>query len=394
MPTFRAKPVDLPSPEENRHWEQEASYFQYKEGNPRAPQDSSDYAGWGIPPAKMPPPDAAAYVIAHYRQDELGLRNHDRNSRDYQPLHPMYKWSFILACMGHFMWFRTTAGAKWVMKLYGVQEADPFHEGYAYFLHDEKTGQNSLLQPPVYKNDPHTQKKTITGGVELRIFRTWERNLDPACSAQNRGPLEEIKKLLTRVRSPYASKEIAFPDDNVFFWVSEMIRDWFLESNPNKDWPTRKADRICGWQWVKNLERQPGVKFFEPMEQVSLYKGRAYRLKDVNGGVYWAGGKDMRIVPLKDLYLNQKAMSEAQVEETFRCANCRKQRACVPYTGNQHRCCNCYAVELEQGDRPTLERCTMDRECKTCPDVIGSHSELVTIKNRLNRPARTGPVPR
>lgn len=394
-PTHRAKPNDRPTAEEERFWAQEADYFLFKEGNPRAPQDSSDYTGWGIIPSKLPPPDALSYLIGHFRQDELGIRNHDRHRSDYTPLHPMYRWSFLCACMAHFLWFRTAAGAKWIMRLYGFEEVQPFHEGYAYFLIDKNTGTPSHLAAPTYQQDPHRpSKRKLVDGVEIRIFRTWERNLDPPCAVTNKAPLDEMKKLLTRVRSPYARDEIAFPEDQVFFWVSEILRDWFLEASPDKDWPTRKPDRIVGWQWVKNLERAPGVKFFEPMEQIQLYKGRAYRLQDPRGGVYWCGGKDIRIVPLKDLYREQKVLTEAQVEDMFRCKNCRKQKACTPVTGDQHRCCHCYGVELEQGDRPMLNRCTMDRECKACPDVITSNTDLVTLKQRLNRPVQTRPVPR
>ncbi len=394
-PSFRVKPLDHPSTEDIRFWAEEAEFFRFSEGNPRAPQDSSDYIGWGISSEKLPPPDAVSYVISHYREDELGERIHDRDHSDYKPLHPMHKWSFLCACMAHFLWFRTAAGAKWIMRLYGTQEVKPFHEGYAYFWVDPRTGTPALLKPPTYQPDPRNpNKKKIVDGVELRIFREWERLMDPPCSVQNRVPLEEMKTLLTRYRSPYAPRELALPDDQVFFWVSEILRDWFLEPHPNKDWPTRKAGRVCGWQWVKNLERSPNVKFFDALERVSLYRGRAYRLGDATGGVYWCSGKEIRIVPLKDLYAEQKAMTEDQIEERFRCKNCRKRKACVPYTGENRRCCHCYALEIEQGDRPTLNKCTMDRECKTCPDVITSHSELVQLKNRLARPARTGPVPR
>jgi hypothetical protein len=395
MPSYKVNPTDLPTTEDERFWAEEAEFFRFKAGNPRAPQDSSDYAGWGIPPEKLPPPDAIAYVIAHYRENELGLRNHDKEHSSYTPLHPMFKWSFLCACMAHFLWFRTAAGAKWVMRLYGVEEVVPFYEGYAYFWVDPKTGTPALLSRPVYQQDPNNPtKKRLVDGVELRIFREWERNLDPPCSAQIRGPLEDMKKLMTKYRSPYASREPSIPDDKVFFWVSEILRDWFLESQPNRDWPTRKPARVCGWQWVKNLERSPQVRFFEAMEKVSLFRHRAYRLKDVNGGVYWCGGKEFKIIPLKELYLEQRTMSEPEVDAIFRCKNCRKRKACVPSTGDQHRCCHCFSVEIERDDRPMLNKCTMNRECKACPDVINTHNDLVELKNRLNRPARTGPVPR
>src|SRR5690606_4052160 len=178
MPSFRANPTDLPTPDDERFWAEEADFFKFKPGNPRAPQDSSDYLGWGIPKEKLPPPDAVAYVIAHYREQELGLRIHDKNSSSYVPLHPMFKWSFVCACMAHFLWFRTDEGARWIMRLYGIEEIKPFYDGYAYFWIDQH-GKEWLLPQPQYKQDPNNLKKVIASGVELRIFREWERNLDP-----------------------------------------------------------------------------------------------------------------------------------------------------------------------------------------------------------------------
>lgn len=395
MPSIRVKPTDRPSREDEEFWSEEAEYFRFKQANPRAPQDTSDYRGWGIPADKLPPPDAIAYVIGHYMEDELGLRVHDKNRPDYVGLHPMFKWSFLCACMAHFLWFRTRAGAEWIMRLYGVQEKDPFRAGYVYFWVDSRTGTPALLKEPVYQRDPNNpNKKKLVDGVELRIFREWERKLDPPCSVENQAPLEEMKKFLQQYRNPYAARDIAFPDNQVFFWVSEVLRDWFLEAKPNREWPTNKGTRICGFQWVRNLERAPNQPFFEALSKVALYKGRAYRLKDATGGVYWCSGKEIRIVPRNDLYIEQRVMTDEQIDGMFRCHNCRKRKPCVPYTGEHRRCCHCYAVEVETNERPTLEQCTMDRECKRCPDVLTTHSDLVTLKNKLNRPAKTGPVPR
>jgi hypothetical protein len=394
MVSLHAKPIDRPSAEEEKFWAVEAEHFRFQEPNPRAPQDTSDYRGWGIRDDKMPPADAVSYVLCKFREDELNLPHHDHKRSDYTPLHPLFKWSFLSVCMAHFLWFRTTAGAKWIMRFYGVQEVDPFREAYAYFWADQNTGSTVLLEPPVYNTHERTLRSKLVDGVELRIFRDWEKVLDPPCSATNRAPIEEMRKLLNQHRNPYATTEAYYPSEELFFWVSEVLRDWFLETAPNRDWPTRKPTRICGWQWVKQLERAPGVKFYDPIEKVALHRGRAYRLKDARGGLYWCGGKEIKIVPLKDLYLSQGVMTEGQINEQFVCKNCRKRKACVPATGESHRCCHCYAVEIDRSDRPTLERCTMDRECKACPDVITSHGELVTLKNRLNRPARTGPVPR
>lgn len=394
-----AKPTDRPTPGEEQMWAEEAEYFRHREPDPRAPRNSQESLGWGIPTELLPPPSAVEYVIAKYREQQLQIHEHDPKSQRYIPIHPMYKWSFVLVCMSHFLWFRTKSGAAWVNRFFGVEEVKPFYEGYAYFWVDPearepKLKEGSLLVPPTYKEDAITGRKDLVSGVELRIFRQWEKNLEPPCSMSNQEPIEEMKKLIQRYRAPYAKRDLAMPKNELFMWVSEILRDWFMEQQPSKDWPTRKPNRIVGWQWVHNLERGPNEKFFEAMQKTALYRGRAYRLKDHTGGVYWCSGKEIRIVPLKELYRLENRMSEAEVEAMFRCPNCRKVRACTPATGDAHRCCQCYAVEMERGERPTLMKCTMDRECKACPEVIGSHTELVELKNRLSRPARTAPVPR
>jgi hypothetical protein len=387
------RPTDRPTRDEQQHWEAEANAFAYKPGNPQAPQNSIDYRSWGIPREKLPPPDAFAYVMAHYREHEQSLRVHDKGHRDYVEIHPAYRWSFAAACMAHFLWFRSPAGAAWIMGLYGVEEVQPFYDGYSYFWIDQ-TGKAMQLAPPQYQVDRFTERKKLVAGVELRIFREWERMLDPPCSQQRPGPVEEMKQLLLSYRNPLVKTEPHLPNEQVFYWVSEVLRDWLLEPKPDREWPTRKVDRISGMQWVQQLDRGPNTKFFEALEKIATYKGRAYRLRDNNGGVYWCGGKEIRCVPLKDLYLDNKLMNAGEVEVAFRCTSCQKLRACLPHTGTAKLCCHCYSVEMDQNDRPTLERCTMDRECKNCPDMISSPQDLVTLKNRLNRPARTGPVPR
>lgn len=395
MAPSQPRPTDQPTREEQRRWEAEAASFEHKPSNPNASPGSVEHRSWGIPRDRLPPGDAISYVLAHFRESVQNIRNHDRNHRDYIALHPMFKWSLISVTIAHFLWFRTSAGARWVMRFFGVEEVDPFREGYHYFWIDPRTQNPFGLDVPTYSSSPYNpEKQVLTSGVELRIFRQWERNLDPPCSPDNRRPIDAMKRLLTLARSPYADGEIALPDDQVFHWVSERLRDWFCEPQPNHDWPTRKPDRIVGWQWVKKLERAPGVPFFEGIEKTGLFKGRAYRLKDPSGGIHWCSGKEIRVVPLKDLYREQGRLTEPQITETFQCQSCRKVVACTPYTGIHKRCCHCYALELEQGERPTLDRCTMDRECKACPNMIGSYQDLVTIKNKLNRPARTGPVPR
>jgi hypothetical protein len=409
MVSFNVNPTDRPTTSDAKFWAEEATHYRYHAANPRAPTGSGEAVGWGIPTDRMPPADAIMYVLSRYRQEELGLRLHvhtehcaSRRVRGsicdcpYTPLHPMFKWSFVSSIIAHFLWFRTGPGANWVMSLYGTQEVEPFADAYAYYWIDKRSGAAvELLTPntkPIYEVNRYTKQRELVRNIELRIFREWERCLEPACSAANPQPVEQMKKLFNRFRSPYANQDAPLPDDGVWHWVSEVLRDWFLEPKPNKEWPTHKPNRITGWQWVKGLERKPGVLFFEGMSKVPLYKGRAYRLKDARGGIYWCGGEEMRLVPLKELYEIQQTMNDDQLEKGFRCVSCRKRRTCVPVTGEHRRCCHCFSVELERDEHPTLDKCTMNRECRQCPDVIQNNHDLVRLKNSLSRPGTTGPV--
>ena len=174
-----------------------------------------------------------------------------------------------------------------------------------------------------------------------------------------------------------------------YFWVSEQLRDWFLETNPNKHWPSEKPNRIGGYQWAKALERKKGVLFYDALDKVELFKTRAYRLKDQRGGVLWAGGKDMRVIPLPDYFRTYECnrFTDHQLDNAFRCSSCGKMRACTPATGEHKMCSRCFGSIAEKDDRPSLDRCTM-HECHKCPDHLANHSDLVNLKNKLNEEYR------
>lgn len=80
-------------------------------------------------------------------------------------------------------------------------------------------------------------------------------------------------------------------------------------------------------------------------------------------------------------------LSEHHIEGLFRCSSCGKVRTCTPVTKNQKMCCHCFGSIVEKDTRPTLDWCTM-KECKHCPDYLESKSDLVNLKNRLNREAQ------
>lgn len=392
QPNLRAKPRDIPTISETEFWRQEYSFFDHRPPNHGAADGSPEYLGWGIPPEWRAPRDAVEYVLACYREKALGMHVHDPNHRDFEPLHPMYYWSFVTICLAHFLWFRTTkSGFNWILNFFGVQEVDPFYAGYRYLWVPPKGGDPQHLPPPVYQ-EQRDGTLALAGGICLRIFRPWETDHTAPIPQEKSPSIDDMKEILGKVRSPRADREIRWPDDDIFVYVSQFIRNWFAE-DVRRDWPSYRDDRISGPHWVKTLEREPGVPFFSGLAYCAKFNGRAYRLEDPDKNICWAPWDQMRLVPNIDLD-RLDGYTDEQIQETYYCNSCRATRTCVPFTRSGHMCCHCYSLQRDPPDRPTLERCSMNRECRACPDRIDSNSELVNIKTRWNTPVRTGPFPR
>ena len=376
MSRFTISQAYQPTQDEISRWSREAEYFAYREPNPNAPSTSSSARGWGVPKEYKPPVDAVEYVTAMFKRDVAGVSVE-------AVLRPEFRWSIFSVCMAHFLWFRTEDGAKWVMRFFGVEEVPPFTDAYVYFY---------LNKANLVNGEPTRVPVDHTTGIELRIFRSCERELDPPIESQHDETIATMQAMLRKARDPNSTELIAEATPDMYFWVSEQLREWFLEPKADPRWPTQKPTRITGHQWAKALERRPGVLFFEALHNIELHKGRAYRLKDRQGGVMWCGGSDIRFMLKPDYYRANQVMSEHIIESTFRCSSCGKTRPCTPVTKDQKMCCHCFGAIVERDQRPTLDWCTM-KECKHCPDHLESKSDLINLKNRLNREA-TFPVNR
>lgn len=358
-----------PSYDELQRWDREAQYFEYQAPYPNAPRGTAAESGWGIPNGFGPSNDAVEHVMAKFKRDVAGVPNHEK-------LLPEYKWSIISVCMAHFLWLRTRMGAEWLMRFYGVEEIPPFFDGYAYiYVSQDKEGKHR-----------HNIELTKGGEIELRVFRRCERFLEPPVSDSTSPVVDDMQQTMKDVRSPDAQEPIAEASGDMYHWVSEQLRDWFLEPVPNKHWPTAKATRITGEQWARTLKRNDSQLFYEALDQIQLYKKRAYRLRGSDSGLLWCGGADIRAVPLQDYLRNSKQgqYSEHQIDNMFRCYSCNKLRACTPASGDHKMCSHCFGSVVQKDDRPALDWCTM-RECNKCPDHIVNHGDLVNMKNRLNR---------
>lgn len=354
------------SHEETVRWGRESKYFQFHPPLLNAPDGTSAANGWGIHPRFLPPNDAIEYVIAIFKRDVAGVSQEEK-------LRPEYKWSIISVCMAHFLWFRTSDGAEWLLRFFGVEEIDPFFSGYAYMY---VSRENDSKQ----KQYVHLEKD---GEVELRIFHRTERVLDTPVGEDNDEPIDHMQMIMKEARDPNAIDNIAEPSSDMYSWVSEQIRDWFIEVNPDKHWPSDKPNRISGYQWAKTLERKKGQLFYEAIDNVELHRSRAYRLKDSRGSILWCGGKDIRAVPLQD-HFKEKQYSSHQIDNMFRCSDCNNIRPCMPASGDYKLCSACFGSVIQKDERKALDLCLM-KECSKCDDHFESKSDLISLKNSLNR---------
>lgn len=382
MPSINVNPTDIPTPEDAAYWAEEIAAYSH------------------LPPELLAPRDCVDYVLGKYREDELNLYHHDpKDEYHYMALHPMFKVSLITAVWAHFLWFRTDPGAQWILNFFGVQRVRPFYDGYIYYKIIPGTQEAFELEPPAHDNSGQLVK-----GYDLWIYRQWERLVDPPCSEQNNAPFKEMVELLDRNRKGGARVAGEWKE-RVFYWVSERVRNWFLEAQANDRWPNYRRGRTTGAEWVRGVERSKGVPFYQALAKIAKYHHhsyksrssapvRAYMGRAPGQSWEWFDGSALRVVPRTDDCRLFKGWTEDQVSKTFRCGSCRRVRSCVSGT-TEGLCSNCYAKQVELGtSMPTLDRCTMLPECKACPDRIDSNTALVNLKQKWNREPRRGPVPR
>jgi hypothetical protein len=370
------------SHEETERWDQEAQNFEYQEGDPRAPKGSEEQKGWGIHPSERPPHDLVEYIMGKFREEVANVPQTDANGKLIQ-LRPQFKWSVLSICFAHFLWLREEPGAKWLMRLYEVEEVDPFWDAYSYFH--------------ITPGSQVPMRVDRAGPWELRIFRRIdEREKEAPVNLPDEGNLGGMIELLRRRRDPDAYDEMPIASDDLYQWASAHIRDWLVDPSPSRDFPVPRPDRISGEQWVRTLERSPGVLFYEGISNIEIYKRKAFRLRDarVTSGraVAWCGPENMKAVPNIDLDQHGRTMQAHDIDTKYRCVSCNSIRNCTPLTGKDNRMCAwCYGATVERDERPTMSFCTRS-ECRSknshCEKHISNQRQLTTIKNKLNRGAK------
>lgn len=373
--------------DEKRKWNAELEAFAFQAGNPRAPYGTPERLGWGIP-SEIVPRSAVEHIIRMYREEHENLHVHDSTAhRHYRELKPQIKAALILMAQAHFLWLRGAAGARWLMRMSGMEEVAPFYSGYTYIRRTSQNQGDPIPEPIRDRNEK------LIGGKELRIFRRWEWTVHDhekaPCTTSNPEVAADMIGILRRVRSPHVNEPMPELDKGWFVIVSQYFTDWF-ESGVK-----RRHDDITPSQWVQSLAK-PGTKFryYESMCRLGESDmERIYRLKDPSGKIEWLTRNDVVIAPNIDIDRLHHKISEVEVKDKYECTGCRNIRTCRPHTGNSKMCCHCYSMRMDPPSRPTLDLCSMNRECRACPDRIDSEALLTRTKNMWNH-ERRGSIPK
>jgi len=357
------------SQEEIEQWNLEAQYFNFQEGKPGAQE------GWGIPEVDMPPFDVVERVMAKFKSQVANFPLTDGYGQPTQ-LRPQFKWSVLSAVMAHFLWFTQKEGVEYIQRIHGIEEVPAFWSGYTYYYQDPNTGNPVRL--------------TEDSEWQLRIWRELEsKDQNPAIVLPDEENMIHMQTLMGRVRDPNAQTENPVAGDDMYQWVSAEIHEWLIEEKVDYEWPMPRKDRVSGYHWVRTHEKEPGIPYFDFINNVSRFGRQTYRIMDSRGGKLWCGVENIESHPNRDLYRHNGQMSDHQIENTYRCICCGKIRNCVPLTGDHHHLCAwCYGNTIERDERPTLDYCTR-LECggknSSCPKYMPSKRELISLKSKLNR---------
>src|SRR5579859_4584783 len=376
---FTYEPSTRPPPRvEIDYFDEQLRRFDFQAPDPTA-RSEARRRGWGFENHLRPPIDCWEFVVASLKK-KCGARLTDR-------LLPGVKFSLLTTLTTYFAWLRTRAGTEWLLALYGIFIIPP-HPGYAYFYQGER------LVPPQF---------------DLRIYEVDTSSRTAQTPADYGGPklLEWLTTTLESRRGPSSKddrdKPPPMPNDNIWRWVGETLRNWLMEKEPDREWPHRKPDRISGYVWAKEILR-PGSQtdyVWAVLGKAEVYRdSRLYRIQNPayeerleggvrkkvpprNPGLLWVDRKDMRVVPLDDLDQHLRVAPQT-IEARYRCKSCGQLRCCTTEKGSRDRLCmSCRATQLESGDRQSFLWCQYS-ECRNCPEYLRSPEDLINRISQLN----------
>jgi hypothetical protein len=251
----------------------------------------------------------------------------------------------------------------------------------------------------------HEGARLVEPDFDLRIYDVSPMNQTVRSPDELHGPalLQELQKMLEEKRgpSPHPCKHAS---EGLWKWVGSILRNWLVTKDADRDWPTRKTDRISGYTWAKGVLRPDSQTqpVWSILGQLDVYPSasRIYRIQrpayeivrvgnvdrkvqPQNPGVLWRGRGSIAAVPLDELDTKQGVPLET-VEARYRCASCGQLRCCSAPAGREQRLCmSCRGTQLESERRPSLKWC-LYRECGKCPEHLRDTEDYVNLVSRLN----------
>ena len=364
----------VPTQKDLDAWGGEFRLFDYQPPEPNAHSEARR-RGWGFEPYLKPPPDCYEFVAANLKREwKVNLTDRFR---------PEARYSILTTLMTYFAWLRTNEGTRWLLHLNGIQIIPP-HPGYAYFYKGER-----LIEPQfglrIYHVDGST--RTVKSPDEYYGGRL----------------ITELKTLFEQRRGP-SSRPTLHAGDGMWRWVGSFLRNWLIEREPDRNWPTPKPDRISGYIWARGLLR-PGSQtdyVWTALGKTEVYRdSRIYRIQrpayeqrlvggvmqqiaPQNPGVIWDDRKHMQTVPLDEVDRHDPQRSQT-IEGRYRCRSCGQIRCCTTTKGgtNERLCMNCRGTQLESAERRSLKWCQY-RECRRCPEHLRNEEDLINLVSRLN----------
>lgn len=363
----------VPSRDDIERWAREFQLFSYQPPDPNAVSEARR-RGWGFHPSLTPPVDCFEYIAANLKR-LWKVRLDD-------PFRPEAKYSLLTTLTTYFAWLRTEPGTMWLLALYGIRIMRP-HPGMAYLYKGER-----LVEPH----------------FDLRIYDLDPMNQTAKSPDEFYGPqiFGKLQKMLEEARGP-APHPCKHAGEGLWKWVGTYLRNWLVEKESDRDWPTSKPDRISGYTWAKGVLR-PGSQtqyVWTILGQTDVYRDtRLYRIQrpayeirrignvdrkvpPQNPGVLWLGRGSIAAVPLDDFDKHEGVAIET-VEARYRCSSCGDLRCCTAPVGRDQRLCmNCRGTQLESDTRPSLKWCQY-RECRHCPEHLRDVEDYVNLVSRLN----------
>lgn len=363
--------------------------YQEVNGNPRNQEEMKawlqELESFDFPEYSHPPVDAWDLAICEYK------RRREMHQRD--SVEPNEYYSFQVICHAFFAWLLSKEGSLWLLELFGIEEVAP-HHGYRYW----------------FGGAGHTTGAQLIGDEtdsSLRIFIKKQANRFMEPPSETPGTIAQMKNILFKMYKYRDKRAPMYPTEGMWKWVLGALRNWFTEP-VDKQWPFPKSDRINGMQWAKQFKDpwSPTAPMWNVISMMDTYFPRVYRVEQ-RGGVLWCGRTKIfpqprdifdakegrKAIARGDLNISTERLYE-KIQKHYTCDSCGRVLCCVDdpvvhssRDRSESLCDNCFGIQVESGDRETLDNCTYS-ECYECPNFIRSSDDLKNLKSRMGQQYR------